>query len=329
MDNINWIPFPNRNKTKLFSTVGSRGPCVSFHNQCSWSIGIRWKNTIYGNPTILPDTIFVACGTFQFFFKHVYPYIPSDHKYILIIADEDTTVPNQLDHRWPSYHITRPEQWSHIINNVNIKHIFVSHLDIEATDKYSPIPVGFNPSEFSSNNPDELLNTTVDLNIMNRPLTVLQCCRIHVGKNPSKSDVYSKQFNERRIVKNLVETSWKDFCKYTGINRNSFSKELQKYSFILCVHGGGLEPNPKVFTAVYCGTIPIVKRFVNCELLYKDLPVVFVDDWNPETITYNKLKQWREERSSYFSDSSKRSLSIEKLTTDYWLKYINKKSRDR
>lgn len=331
MNNLDWQPFPSKNKTNLFSTVGSRGPCVSFHNQCSWSIGIRWKNTIYGDPNILPDIIFVACFRFQFFFKHIYPHIPSNHKYVLIIADEDSTVPNQIDHRWPSNHVTTSEQWSHLVNNDNIKHIFVSHLDIEATHRYSPIPVGFNPSEFPSNNPDELLNIEVDLDIGKRPLQVLQCCRLHKGRNDQSKDKafgYTQQFHERVLVKELIETVWKEFCEYKPINTTRFFKDIQKYSFILCIHGGGLEPNPKVFSAIYCGTIPIVKRFVNCEMLYKDLPVVFVDDWNPETITFDKLQQWRDERLSYFSDTSKRALSIEKLTTDYWLRYIYQKSNN-
>ena len=313
-----WQPFANTRKTHFFSTVGSRGPCVSFHNQCSWCIGIRWqkKTVCYGNPRVLPKTVFVACAHFSFFFKEIYPHFPPNHRYILIIADEDTTVPNQIDVRY-GWRVTTPEQWQDLVNNTNIIHIFASHLDIEATDRFSPVPVGFNPEEHpDGGTPDDLLNMDVDLDILNRPLKIVQCCRIRNGE----------QWKERQTVKKLIHGPWRTFSEYKTFARPIFPKEIQKYSFIFCVHGGGLEPNPKVFTAVYVGTIPIVKRFVNCDILYKDLPVVFVDDWLPHLITPQLLHQWRMERLPYFT--TKRSLAVEKLTTDYWIKYMHLRSAE-
>lgn len=310
----NWKPFPHKRKTHFFSTVGSKGPCASFHNQCSWCIGLRWSNKgslCFGDPTILPQTIFIASFHFKFFYKNIYPYIPSDHKYIIIIADEDATIPTQLDCRYPRDRIFNINEWQHILDNKNILHIFASHLDIPATDRFSPIPVGFNPEECPSNNIDSIMNIHIDLDIMNRPLKVLHTCRIREGN----------QWNQRKQVKYLVEGPWNKFSEYKSIPKENYFKEIQKYSFILCVHGGGLEPNPKVFTALYCGTIPIVKRFVNCDILYKDLPVVFVDDWEPNSITLPLLNKWREELISYFI-YPKRELAIEKLTTQYWIDKI-------
>ena len=92
----------------------------------------------------MPKIIFVACLGFKFFFNKIYPFIPNNHKYFLIIADHDATVPNQLDLRYPKNYVMTMKQWNHIINNKQIIHIFVSHLDIPASDKYSPFPVGFN-----------------------------------------------------------------------------------------------------------------------------------------------------------------------------------------
>ena len=326
-----WKPFPTLKKQILMSTVGSIGP-KSFHNRCCWCIGCRWKkpfiSSCWGNPLKLPKIIFVACLSFKFFYSKIYPNIPKDHKYILIIADEDTTIPKQIDRRWKSNISERNkhviyrhgpavtnEMWKNLVDNTNIIHIFASHLDIPKTNKYSPLPVGFNPQEHPKNNIDTLLLQKVDTNIMSRPLKIRGCCRIRGDP----------QWNDRKIVSRLARNCWSKFSDWGSIPRSSFFTIIQKYSFLFCPHGGGLEPNPKVFCAIYCCTIPIIKRFINCEILYEDLPVVFIDDWKKNNITLEKLKIWRENLKPYFS-GDKREKVLEKMTSDYWMKYILRNS---
>ena len=203
------------------------------------------------------------------------------------------------------------KQWDSIVNDKQIIHIFASHLDIPATKRYSPFPVGFNPREFKNNNIDNLLLQKVDNDIMSRPLKIKFCGRIRDGK----------QWEDRRIGKNLCETVWSKFSHSDNIPKEHFFDEIQKYSFLLCTHGGGIEPNPKAFSAIYCCTIPIMKYFVNCEILFFDLPVIFIDDWKAENVTLEKLKDWREKLKPYFS-GKKREAVLEKLTSKYWMKYI-------
>jgi hypothetical protein len=308
----NWNPFPIVKHQKLMSTVGTAGP-KCFHNMCDWCIGVRWHNGnhCWGDPLKLPKIIFVACYCFLFFYNNIYPHIPNDHKYILIIADEDTTIPRQTDKRWSEDAILTNAHWENIVNNKNIIHIFASHLDIPKTDRYSPLPVGFNPEEHINLDIDTLLLQEVDTNIMSRPLIIKGCSRIRDGP----------QWEVRRIVKELATTSWSSFSNWEDIPVHDFFMEIQKYSFLFCPHGGGLEPNPKVFSAIYCCTIPIIKRFVNCEILYENLPVVFIDEWEKDNITLEKLHIWRENLKPYFS-GDKREKVLEKLTSDYWMKYI-------
>lgn len=314
-ENGDWKPFPNEKTKKLMSTVGSTGP-KGFHARCSWCIGCRWRqpkvNSCWGEPNKLPEIIFVCCMSFHFFYDKIYPYIPKGHPYILIIADEDTTIPRNIDLRFKP--VLTSKMWDDIVANLDIIHIFASHLDIPKTDRYSPIPVGFNPTEHLDKDVDTLFLTEVDNDIMTRPLTIIGTCRIRKGP----------QWADRERVKHLaLHSEWSKFSDWRcqGVEKSIFFSEIQKYSFIFCPHGGGLEPNPKVFTAIYCCTIPIIKRFVNCEILYKDLPVIFIDDWKIEYINLQNLSEWRKKLLHYFN-GVERQLVLQKLTGDHWMEYI-------
>lgn len=328
----NWLPLPG-NKKKLISTVGDKsGPC-SFHNYCCWVIGCRktyWEKmkkfrpnqpqvtpivTCWGVPSKLPNIIFVSAWHFRFFFKYIYPYIPPNHKYYLLIADHDCTIPINNDVRFSKEEAMTIDMWNTIVENKQIIHIFASHLILKASDRYSPFPVGFNPLEHLNHDIDTLLSKKINLDIMNKPLIMKGCCRIR----------HESQWNDRRIVKSLCNTSWRKFSNWNNIPKELFFDEIQKYPFLLCPHGGGIDPNPKAFSAIYCGVIPIMKRFPNCDILYNNLPVVFINDWKSNNITLDKLIKWRDELKSYFYDKDKRQRVLYKLTSEYWLKFILKK----
>ena len=307
-------------KKKLFSTVGSKGP-TSLHSYCDWSIGCRltnWgrisKNSCWGNPYILPKIIFISCKSFKLFYSKIYPYFPADHKYVIIIADEDCSIPNNsLDVRYKRQ--VDKYMWDEIVNNKNICHIFATHLDIEASDRYSPLPVGLNPTEHIGNNIDTLLDVNVNSDIMNRELKVIGCFRTRKGR----------QWNDRSLVKDLMNTKWNSFSEYINIDRKKYFNYIQKYSFIFCPHGGGIDPNPTAFSAIYCCTIPIIKKFVNCEIIYKNLPVIFIEDWSEEYINVKKLEEWRYSLKSYFYDVNKRNNVLEILSSKFWLNKIQEK----
>jgi len=317
---IKWRDMP-KHKNNLISTVGGWN-AISFYSYCCWCIGHRWEeNTVdfcFGNPNILPKIIYVTTHDFPFFYDNIYPNL--NHRYYLLIVDHDYTVPNQIDTRF-NYNPIKIEQWNNIVENKNIIHIFVSHLDIPATDKFSPFPVGFNPHEHPNKNPDYILNIQVDYNILYRPLIMKGCCRIRDDQTNQGT-----QWNDRIKVRDLCKNSWSNISEWSNIPKHQFYYEIQKYSFLLCPHGGGIEPNPKVFSAIYCGTIPIIKRFVNCEILYADLPIVIIEDWNEELITIDNLRDWREKYAHFFIDQDKRRKVLHKLTAKYWLDFIFSKS---
>jgi hypothetical protein len=321
-----WKDIP-KNTTKLISNAGwglSDGLTL-FKNYCCWvfeyypSNESKFPHKCWGDPHKLPKSIFVSVDSFKFFYNNIYHMIPADHKYILIIGASDYTIPVNIDVRWGEFEKICKYMWDDIINNEQIVHIFATHLTIKASSKCSPLPVGFNPAEHVDKDVDTLLLKNVNLDIMNKEIKICMCCRTREWE--------SAQWNERLHVRNMCLTSsWSAFSVCGEIDTLHFFDKIQSYSFLMCVHGGGMEPNPKAFSAIYCGTIPIMKRFVNCEILYDDLPVVFVEDWKEEYITLEKLQKWRDDLKEYFYDTTKREKVLEKLTSKYWWDYVQKRS---
>jgi hypothetical protein len=86
---------------------------------------------------------------------------------------------------------------------------------------------------------------------------------------------------------------------------------------MLCVHGGGIDPNPKAWDALLLGTIPIIQHFPGIEI-YRGLPVVIVDSWAPQTLSQDRLEMWWEKLAPYYTDPLKRSRVLEMLGSDFW-----------
>lgn len=317
---LNWQPFPKKDKFDFYSQVMfKRLVGYTFQSECDWCIGIRYPHSkdqlLFGDPNIYPKTIFVNLedGNIDLFIKNILPYIPNKHRFILIIGDSDHTFPNQIDFRYDCNFL---DCYEILVNDIRIHHIFCVHLDIPKNNRISPLPVGFS---LAKSELDILRKRDFNIDFDSKIPKILNCSRLRAGK----------QWKDRSSVYKLCSNEWVEFSySLEGkLSFNDFSKTLSRYSFILCPHGGGLEPNPKVFHALNCGVIPIVKKFVNCEFLYKGLPVVFIPDWKSENIKLENLSYWKEEYRNYFVDKNMREEVLRHLTTNYWKDYIQKESK--
>lgn len=105
-----------------------------------------------------------------------------------------------------------------------------------------------------------------------------------------------------------------------------FFKEIAKYPFLICAHGGGIDPNPNAWSALLAGTIPIIQRFAG-DSIYDDLPVILVEQLPSDNLTMHNLRQWRDRLAPMF-EGEKRKLVVEKLMTNFWWnKIISKLNR--
>lgn len=245
-----------------------------------------------------------AWDTIIYFIDNVLPRI--DNKFVLLITGEDLTMPNQVDPRWQS-----PEQlnlikrlYNSVIANANLLHCYIENRD-EVHAKTSSLPLGINPRELPNQYVDYIINYMNNIPpIKERELKVIS--------------VHRPQRGDREIIDIYNKTDWKDYViTDRHYRQDSWYKLLQTYPFIICAHGGGIDPSPKAWEALCMGCIPIIKRTA-LDDAYSNFPVVFVDNWESNTINLENLKLWKEQYSKFYDEPELKEKWFHKLFINYW-----------
>ena len=166
--------------------------------------------------------------------------------------------------------------------------------------------------EFPNNNPNialrQMANTT---KISTRPVKMVFTNRVR-GKGLG-------QWQDRALAAEMCRQL--ETCEVKSFHKSVFAREIRQYAFLLCVHGGGIDPNPNLFQALIAGVIPIIAPFP-AQSMYDDLPVLITDgNWTNINSTYFSRKflaAKMEEFAPYFEDENKRAHVLERLTMQYW-----------
>eukprot|EP01034_Spumella_vulgaris_P030416 gene30416-37627_t len=235
-----------------------------------------------------------------YFVKRILPLLTTP--VVVISANNDYTVPVNIDTRYDSKEVLRAfaPAWDAMVSHPMVVHWFVENR-VELHPKVSTMPVGMNPKEGHPDDrsdhpsPDSLL--PLDM----KPLKMLQIDRIRNG------------------------TQWENRGQLT--NHKEFVREVASYPFLLCVHGGGLDPSPKAWEAVLLGTIPIVESGP-LDDAYRLLPVALVRNMTEflqqdEEDVKEMMERWIDELGPHYVEGSKeRSEALRRLTTRFWYDQI-------
>lgn len=251
-----------------------------------------------------------AWDNLVFFAERVLPTI--SQPFVCILSGEDLTFPNQLDVRWREPHnlalIRRV--YNGVVNHPQLIHCFIENRD-EVHPKTSSLPIGINPREMPNLNIDYIikyLHSPLTSLIENRPLKVISIHRNRPG--------------DREKINILNHTSWKDIVICSGnYSQDTWWELLRTYPFVVCAHGGGIDPCPKVWEALCVGCIPIIKHSVMDDV-YSQLPIVIVDEWNETTLAVENLIKWREQFSPFFNDQLLKETWTPKLYLNYWKEQV-------
>jgi hypothetical protein len=274
--------------------------------------------TIYNKPLDEANTIFI--NTRHHFFlihKFIDTILPKLTKNVnIIIAGEDFTCPGCTDERYPSSPVHEINKFIHMTHHKFVNKVFVENLD-QDIDNVVPIPLGINEDECS-----------VQLNYFksfenideNKEMKVTNFNRVRSEKQNIG------QWSERARVKLLCETQWNNYIATVSNHKHTqYLQHLRKYMFTLCVHGGGLDVNPKLWEALLVGVIPIIRETKPYTDIYVnlDLPVVIVDGWDTDTINEENLIIWRDKYYKYFTNTEERSRILKILSLKFWVDYVS------
>jgi hypothetical protein len=239
------------------------------------------------NPTQVQcgDTIFTMVDYLDYFFTVFHPQIK--HPYILVTHNfydsSDNVVPGTF-----AQHLDDPKLFAWVTQNVDREH-----------PKLHAMPIGLANTNYEHG----------DVEMFNK--------YIEKAKRTKKSKLLYMNFSvntyaqERQFVYDLFKN--KPFC--TNAKRRSateYLKELTHHQFVLSPRGNGLDCH-RTWEALLMGCYPVVRSsWLNP--LYKDLPVVIVNNWHE--VTEQLLREKYEE-------FSRKEFSVEKLYMPYWLNYIH------
>lgn len=313
-----WKPFTTTHTWKVMCIEGSanaaRGSPLGFQRRCSWVFTTAPPaRIVWGQPELQPSTVFIRPDYIRDFLQKVLPCLSVSARFVLTIGDDDSTVPRQLDERY-GRGVYYDGTWERLLGDARIVKVFAEHLDLldeRFGHRVAAIPMGVNSNEFPGRDADFILRyvpAAQESDILKRPLKVLQVDRRRQGP----------QWRDRAVVHEWCSSNWKEFCVTNQSQPGpDFFGLVQSYPFMLCVHGGGIDPNPKAWDALLLGTIPIIQHFPGIEI-YRGLPVVIVDFWAPHTLSQDRLQMWRDKLAPYYTDPVKRSRVLQMLGSDFW-----------
>jgi hypothetical protein len=245
------------------------------------------------------------------FLDHYLPLIPASARFVLLTGDADTTLPQQVDQRFPDYIASGLQQrLLKLLDDPRLLHWYAENLDT-ALAGVTPIPLGCINSDGHVHY-QQTIAETAPVDLRARPLKAL--CAHYVREGP--------QWDNRKKVSQLAKENWHDFVDVLEqIPYNAFFPTLKTYPFVLCVGGGGLDPSPKAFTALLAGAIPIIERNPTTAA-YADLPVAYIDSWDARSLDPARLQDWLEALLPQFEDPVRRRRVLEAMSMASWLRRI-------
>jgi hypothetical protein len=95
-------------------------------------------------------------------------------------------------------------------------------------------------------------------------------------------------------------------------NTDTYKKQLTSHKFIVCPRGNGIDTH-RIWEALYCGVIPIVKRNVVHKELEGNLPILFVDSY--EQVDKSFL-------DTTYDTFKTKSWNMDMLKVSWWLQKI-------
>jgi hypothetical protein len=271
------------------SHIHSSNPISDIHQLIGYNFSTIYEGcSIYISTSCIPHFITLL---------HLIPV-----RFILITGDSDLTVPNNV--------FNSKNSFEEFINNAKIIHWYAQNSIIKHK-KMTNLPIGLDY---------HTLYTNSNHNWGNQQTPIVQETELKRIKNES-SPFYERevkcysnfhfalhsQFTNERI--DAINNIPIDLVYYEPeqISRKESWIKQSKYAFVISPRGHGLDCH-RTWEALCLGCIPIVKKS-EIDDLYKDLPVLIVDDYKNITpvLLKNTIDTFKTAR-----------FNMDKMTLKYW-----------
>ena len=228
------------------------------------------------------DTVFLVGDVLPFFFQEVYKHI--QHPFVIVTHNRDDALPGDF---------------SSYLDDEKILAWFTVNLD-RSHPKLHAIPIGLANSCWPHG----------DTNIVKMRAqeaarkTILLCASFVLPTHASRQTIY-----------NLFRG--KSYC-YFAMKKpyDEYLKDLRASKFVLSPRGNGLDCH-RTWEVLLMGAVPIVPS-TTINDLYRDLPVIVVEDW--KCLTQGFLEQ-------KWSEFERVTFTMEKLYADYWFNLISQQAQ--
>ena len=318
--------------------------------RCDWVIMDDMNNTnhhrIFMKHDELPRFVFIPIASLGYFSSFV-DLLPS--RIVLLSGIDDRTFPINLDSRFPTTEETQHgymQTFYKIVNSSSVIHWFIENLSVKHP-KVSPLPVGvlYKPIQKHFLSPNDLYHNLMNAAPNNtswekRPVLLLSMDRYREGKGQWSARRKSAEAC-RKVSFCMTGDAYADsrFHYYSGRAKRSienlphgiFVHALVHSKFTIMVHGGGLDPCPKLFEAIILGSIPIIEEStISSTFTPPHLPVAVVpnileflsESRKKESLTL--LERWSRDLGPYYDMKGKhRQETLYHLTQDYWWSVVN------
>jgi hypothetical protein len=229
-----------------------------------------------------------------------------DSSVVLVTGDSDESIP---------YDIFNEQDFNAFISSPKIIHWYGQNMTVEHP-KMTNLPIGMDYHTLSAGSMSwgeqmtpveqerELLQIKEEFENQQIQKMLLCYSNFHIDNNYNKKFLQDRKDCINSVPKDLV------YAEETFVRRNVSWKNAIKCQFVLSPHGGGLDCH-RTWEALCLGCIPIVKKS-SIDPLYKDLPVLIVEEWSD--INTQLLIQTVERFSK-----KENVFNYDKLKLSYWV----------
>lgn len=283
------LPYEVGNDTLQTRRRHPRTTPPNFAFYCDWII---WSDDhTHADPSITPRTIYVRSEpeSLNRFVSDFLGRVSSP--FALVTSSHDLTMPLGFEREFGFL-------WRTLVENEFMKVWFTENRDLDHP-KIEPLTLGIPSPDLPSwvseieGEPDPVwtagfFDWVSSIRSLKKKFKIFGCWHSRTGHF---SGTCPEGDDERAAAYRHFESRPDLFDWFSpGIDRAEYVEKMAAYQFVLCPHGGGLDPNPRCWEALLAGSIPIVKRNLVSEAL-ADLPVAVVDDW--EEVEEENLREWQ------------------------------------